>query len=57
MDTGSCSVDVLLGTSVLLAGAMGKRAVGTGKSMPIVLASLGIINVAYHAKKIYEYRQ
>ncbi|KAJ1921169.1 hypothetical protein H4219_000767 [Mycoemilia scoparia] len=49
-------VDMALGTSVLLTGAMGPRAIRKRAPVPITMAVLGMASGAYYAKKAYEER-
>ena len=45
------------GTSLLLAGAMGPRAIKSGKFMPAgAAASIGMVSAAYQGKKAWEWR-
>ncbi|KAI9103721.1 transmembrane proteins 14C-domain-containing protein, partial [Phlyctochytrium arcticum] len=46
--------ELATGTSVLLVGAMGPRALKTRKPVPAGLATLGLLGGAYYGRKVYE---
>ncbi|KAJ3117981.1 hypothetical protein HK100_000703 [Physocladia obscura] len=47
-------VELALGSSLVLVGATGPRALRTRKNVPVLMATLGFLGSGYYAKKLYQ---
>ncbi|KAJ3063310.1 hypothetical protein HDU99_004884 [Rhizoclosmatium hyalinum] len=46
--------ELALGTSILLTGAVGPRALKTKARVPLGMATLGLLGTGYYSKKLYQ---